>query len=125
MRQPEPCECSNLSRAHEAADSLHACAACAWTGEHTQRVFETDPFFSFHHVNAWEVAEGTRRVVVDTCAMDGGIDFGLSFDTGSEALYERLAGRAVLTRCVLDLASGKVRGKEFSHLKNPSCSGGV
>ena len=71
-------------------------------------MFETDPFFSFHHVNAWE-AEGTPRLVVDTCAMEGGIDFGLSFDNGDEALYRRLAGRAVLTRCVLDLASGKVR----------------
>ena len=71
-------------------------------------MFETDPFFSFHHVNAWE-AEGTRRVVVDTCAMEGGIDFGLSFENGSEALYQRLAGRAVLTRCVLDLDTGKAR----------------
>lgn len=71
------------------------------------RVFETDPFFSFHHVNAYEV-EGTPKIVVDTAAMDGGIDFSLSMDNGTEALYQRLAGRAVLTRLVLDLEKGSV-----------------
>ena len=73
----------------------------------SDHVLETDPFFSFHHINAYEV-EGTPQIVVDTAAMDGGIDFSLSMENGSEAIYQRLAGRAVLTRLVLDLATGKV-----------------
>ena len=32
-------------------------------------VAETEPFFSFHHVNAFEAPGG--KVVVDTCAMTG------------------------------------------------------
>lgn len=72
-----------------------------------ERVFETDPFFSFHHVNAWELP-GSSRIVVDTCAMAGGIDFGLSMENGSEAVFQRLAGRASPTRLVLDLDTGKV-----------------
>ena len=74
----------------------------------TDHVLETDPFFSFHHVNAYEV-EGTSQIVIDTAAMDDGIDFSLSMDNGSEAMYQRLSGRAVLTRLVCDLSSGKVR----------------
>lgn len=73
----------------------------------TDHVLETDPFFSFHHVNAYEV-EGTPQIVVDTAAMDGGIDFSLSMENGSEAIYQRLSGRAVLTRLVCDLSTGKV-----------------
>ncbi|CAL8462447.1 g1980 [Coccomyxa elongata] len=71
-------------------------------------VLETDPFFSFHHVNAYEV-EGTPQIVVDTAAMDAGIDFSLSMENGSEAMYQRLSGRAVLTRLVCDLSTGKVK----------------
>lgn len=37
---------------------------------------ETKPFFSFHHVNAFEVPEKSV-VVIDTCAAEG-IDFSLS-----------------------------------------------
>ncbi len=81
-----------------------------WLGAVPQKdhVLETDPFFSFHHVNAYEV-EGTPQIVVDTAAMDAGIDFSLSMENGSEAMYQRLSGRAVLTRLVCDLSSGKVR----------------
>ena len=73
----------------------------------SDHVLETDPFFSFHHINAYEV-EGTPQIVVDTAAMDGGIDFSLSMENGSEAIYQRLAGRAILTRLVLDLSTSKV-----------------
>ncbi|KAK9906660.1 hypothetical protein WJX75_005713 [Coccomyxa subellipsoidea] len=74
----------------------------------SDHVLETDPFFSFHHINAYEV-EGTPQIVVDTAAMDGGIDFSLSMENGSEAIYQRLAGRAILTRLMLDLSTGKVQ----------------
>jgi carotenoid cleavage dioxygenase-like enzyme len=86
---------------------LHAGSIC-------DRVLATDPFFSFHHVNAFET-EGGAKVVVDTAAMDGGVDFSLSLDNGTEALYKRLAGRAVLTRLVLDLNCGTV-GARHAHL---------
>lgn len=78
----------------------------------TDHVLETDPFFSFHHVNAYEV-EGTPQVVIDTAAMDGGIDFSLSMENGSEAIYQRLSGRAVLTRLGCDLSTGKVWNKGY------------
>lgn len=32
-------------------------------------VAKTEPFFSFHHVNAFEAPDG--KVVIDTCAMNG------------------------------------------------------
>jgi hypothetical protein len=38
-----------------------------------------DPFFSFHHVNAFEAGPGGRHVVVDTCAMPR-VDFSNSTD---------------------------------------------
>ena len=43
----------------------------------SELVFETTPFFSFHHINAFEADNG--KVVVDTCAMEG-IDFGNNFE---------------------------------------------
>ena len=85
-----------------------AAGGCTWLAGQPERTFETDPFFSFHHVNAYEVP-GSSKVVVDTCAMEGGIDFGLSMENGSEAVFQRLAGRASPTRLVLDLDTGKVR----------------
>ena len=52
-------------------------AAAAAAG---RRVFETDPFFSFHHANAFEDA-ASGRVVIDTVANHDGIDFSANFET--------------------------------------------
>ena len=43
-------------------------------------MFETAPFFSFHHANAFEAPGG--RVVLDTVAMHEGVDFSANFEVG-------------------------------------------
>ena len=67
-------------------------------------MFETTPFFSFHHVNAFEASEG--RLVVDTVAMTG-IDFGNSTESGI-SIFEGKAGKGVVTRLVIDGKTGQV-----------------
>lgn len=46
----------------------------------SEQVFETTPFFSFHHINAFEAEDG--KVVVDTVAMEG-INFSNNFEVSS------------------------------------------
>lgn len=75
---------------------------CAGSKAHA--VFETTPFFSFHHANAFEASEG--RLVVDTVAMTG-IDFGNNIDSGT-SVFEGKAGRGVVTRLVINGQTGKV-----------------
>lgn len=70
-------------------------------------VAETDPFFSFHHVNAFEAPGG--QVVIDTCAMLGGISFDIGFEGASERYYMQPAGRSTLTRLVVDTATRQAR----------------
>ncbi len=70
-------------------------------------VAETDPFFSFHHVNAFEAPDG--KVVVDTCAMMSGIAFDIGFEGASERYYRQPAGRSTLTRLVVDTATRQAR----------------
>ena len=70
--------------------------------------FETEPFFSFHHANAYEADDG-RRVVVDTVAMRSGFDFTASFDSVSTEYYNRTAGRGTLTRLIVDKYTNQVR----------------
>ena len=70
-------------------------------------VAETDPFFSFHHVNAFEAPDG--KVVIDTCAMMGGIAFDIGFEGASERYYTQPAGRSTLTRLVVDTATRQAR----------------
>ncbi len=65
------------------------------------------PFFTFHHINAYEWGEG-RYVVVDTCAADN-IDFSLTTENPSTSYYEDPANCDKLSRVVLDTATGKVR----------------
>lgn len=65
------------------------------------------PFFTFHHINAYEW-EGGRYVVVDTCAADN-IDFSLTTENPSTSYYEDPANCDKLSRVVLDTATGKVR----------------
>ena len=45
-----------------------------------RRVFETAPFFSFHHANAYEAGEGV--VVLDTVANHDDVDFSANFEVG-------------------------------------------
>ncbi|DBB06748.1 hypothetical protein WJX82_009214 [Trebouxia sp. C0006] len=74
-------------------------------GSKAHAVFETTPFFSFHHANAFEASEG--RLVVDTVAMTG-IDFGNNIDSGT-SVFEGKAGRGVVTRLVINGQTGKVQ----------------
>lgn len=49
-----------------------------------RRVFETAPFFSFHHANGFECGEGGATVVLDTVANHDGIDLGANFEAGPD-----------------------------------------
>lgn len=71
----------------------------------SELVFETTPFFSFHHINAFEADNG--KVVVDTCAMEG-INFGNSFETGKSA-FESKSGKGVATRLVINTSTKQVQ----------------
>ena len=73
-------------------------------GSKSHGVFETTPFFSFHHANAFEA--GNCQLVVDTVAMSG-IDFSNSFESG-KSTFDQQPGRGVVTRLVIDARTGKV-----------------
>ncbi len=77
--------------------------ACAGSKAHA--VFETTPFFSFHHANAFEASEGC--LVIDTVALTG-IDFGNNTDSGT-SVFEGKPGKGVVTRLVINGKTGKVR----------------
>ena len=53
-------------------------------GMREQKVFETAPFFSFHHANAYETGSS---VVVDTLAWDSLSFSGFNLDSLSAAYY--------------------------------------
>ncbi len=72
-----------------------------------RRTLEADPFFCFHHVNAWEA--GPDSVVMDCAAMRQGVDFGINFGNLSHLFFQRADWRAELTRLRLDLRSGQAR----------------
>ena len=63
------------------------------------------PFFSFHHINAWETAEG--RIVLDTAAMHEGMDFSANLSSGAE-YYSTDVGRGTYTRLVMTPWTGEV-----------------
>jgi len=86
------------------AAGIHSSTFVFDAGSKAHTVFETTPFFSFHHANAFEASEG--RLVVDTVAMTG-IDFGNNIDSGT-SVFEGKAGKGVVTRLVIDGKSGKV-----------------
>lgn len=76
--------------------------------------FRTDPFFSFHHVNAFEDEAG--RLVVDLCAYEDA-------EIVRSLFLDRLRGtaptgagvpNAFLTRCEIDLTSGQVSVRRLS-----------
>ena len=54
------------------------------TATREQRVFETSPFFSFHHANAFETE---NMVVIDTVAWDSLSFSGFNLDGLSAAYY--------------------------------------
>jgi all-trans-8'-apo-beta-carotenal 15,15'-oxygenase len=100
------------------------------SGPETSRVFETTPFFSFHHGNAFEVeynstddddssssstsstngggtTKNIKSIVLDTVANHKGIDFGVNFETGMR-YYNDNEGRGTLTRLVIDMSTSKI-----------------
>lgn len=82
----------------------HSLSCCFTAGEKSHAVYETTPFFSFHHANAFEASR--QQLVVDTVAMTG-IDFSNSFESG-KSIFERPSGKGVATRLVIDGTTGKV-----------------
>ena len=63
------------------------------------RVYKTpSPFFSFHHVNAFETPEG--KIVLDTVALLEGMDFSANLEIGN-GYYADNVGRGTLTRLVV------------------------
>jgi beta,beta-carotene 9',10'-dioxygenase len=78
------------------------------TGE-TTGPFETDPFFCFHHANAYEE---NGSVVVDACTYP---DAGIVEDLYLERLREgKPASRGELRRFRIDLGSGKVEHEQLA-----------
>ncbi|MBB4660956.1 carotenoid oxygenase family protein [Conexibacter arvalis] len=75
--------------------------------------FGTDPFFAFHHINAFEQGD---RLVVDLCAYaDAAIVRSLFLDRlRGEAPRGDGVPDAFLTRCEVDLASGRVELRRLS-----------
>ena len=71
-------------------------------GLREQRTFETEPFFCFHHVNAFEAANGS--VIMDCLAMHSGVDFSINFGNLSSDFFKRAPWRTTLTRLTLDPA---------------------
>jgi all-trans-8'-apo-beta-carotenal 15,15'-oxygenase len=70
------------------------------------RVYTTPtPFFSFHHVNAFETPDG--KIVVDTVALLEGMDFSANLEMGA-GYYSDDVGRGTLTRLVVTPWDGKV-----------------
>jgi len=70
------------------------------------RVYTTpSPFFSFHHVNAFESSDG--KIVVDTVALLDGMDFSANLEIGA-GYYSDDVGRGTLTRLVVTPWDGKV-----------------
>jgi all-trans-8'-apo-beta-carotenal 15,15'-oxygenase len=63
------------------------------------------PFFSFHHVNAFEAPDG--KIVVDTVALVDGMDFSANLEIGA-GYYADNVGRGTLTRLVVTPWDGKV-----------------
>ncbi len=66
-----------------------------------------DPFFTFHHVNAFEAGPGGRQLVLDTCAMPR-VDFSRSTDNIDASYYGDMANATQMCRLVVDIDSGKV-----------------
>ncbi|CAA0106313.1 Apocarotenoid-15,15'-oxygenase [Halioglobus japonicus] len=77
-------------------------------GQGEQRVFETDPFFSWHFCNGFErgTAQG-KEIVIDYVWINS-IPFAQAQGSGAEKQPRRMH------RMTLDLASGKVSDEEFS-----------
>lgn len=90
----------------------------------TAKVFETEPFFTFHHVNAFE--QGSQ-IILDTIGWKT-ISFASNIDSLGPNYYNG-GQRSELTRVVIDTAAGSVsrarlstRCCEFSTL-NPAVNG--
>ena len=78
---------------------------CFTAGQKSHAVYETPPFFSFHHINSFE-ASG-QQLVVDTVAI-AGIDFSQSLDSGT-SMFTQQTGRGCPTRLVINGKTGQVR----------------
>jgi all-trans-8'-apo-beta-carotenal 15,15'-oxygenase len=69
-----------------------------------------DPFFTFHHVNAFETKDG--NIILDTCALHEGMDFSANFETTVE-YYNDNVGRGAYTRLFINTSTGSVTQKKL------------
>ncbi|KAK9808604.1 hypothetical protein WJX72_000386 [[Myrmecia] bisecta] len=70
-----------------------------------QKVVTTQPFFSFQHVNAFEIEEG-RRLVIDTVGSQG-IDFSANLESGMDC-WSTPEGKGIVRRLIVTISSGEV-----------------
>lgn len=75
-------------------------------GSLKQVALECDPFFCFHHVNAFEDASG--NVTLDCIAMHGGVDFSMNFSNLSHEFFAKPPWRTALTRLSLNPTTSAV-----------------
>lgn len=80
--------------------------AIAVAGNLKQVALECDPFFCFHHVNAFEDANG--NVTLDCIAMHEGVDFSINFSNLSHEFFAKPPWRTALTRLSLDPTASNV-----------------
>eukprot|EP00798_Chlamydomonas_sp_ICE-L_P006099 gene6099-2697_t len=74
--------------------------------------FETEPFFPFHHVNAFDVDSDATKLVIDTIGWDK-VDFNISAFDMSLDMYVG-SKRPEYRRLVVDLESGCVQHKKLT-----------
>lgn len=63
-------------------------------------------FFSFHHANAYETQDG--RIIIDTVALNDGMDFSASLDS-DHTYFHSSKGRGTLTRLDVALREGIIK----------------
>lgn len=72
-----------------------------------KQVFTTpSSFFSFHHANAYETQDG--RIIIDTVALNEGMDFSASLDS-DHTYFHSDKGRGTLTRLEVTPRTGKIK----------------
>ena len=83
------------------------------TGEIHKEYICPNPFFTFHHVNAF-ITKG-ENIIVDTCALHSGMDFSANFESTTVSYYEDDVGKSMYTRLYIDTKSGKVTEKKLMY----------
>lgn len=73
-----------------------------------------NPFFTFHHVNAF-ITEDGNSIILDTCALHSGMDFSANFESTTVSYYEDDVGRGMYTRLCIDTKTDKVTEEKLMY----------